>query len=341
MRRQSFVDMSRHDARRDRPLRRALLVAAISGCLLATSFVSPSRAVELSVVARPGTLPSRWITGGPDCSKIPPWQIHAYNSDFYILRESGCVHSEKPFLYLLFGSERAILFDTGAGGEEGATHETDTSGVVHFVLSRWAARSKRPVPPLVVSHLHSHDDHTYGDPQFAGAPDTTFVPPNDVPALQAAFGITNWPDDIGSIDLGGRVLDVVPIPGHDDTSIAVYDRETGVLLTGDTLYPGRIYVNSAPDVFAASIARLVAFTKDKIVAHVLGTHIEQTAPYTDYPVGTKYQPVELPLSMSRGSLLEMLEATTYREADGTISQRAYKDFSVCGSYPNCAAINLQ
>ncbi|HET6335120.1 MAG TPA: MBL fold metallo-hydrolase [Polyangiales bacterium] len=321
--------------------RRLFCFAAISGCVLATSLVSPSHAVDLSTVARPGVLPNQWIKGGPDCSKIPSFQVHPYNSDFYILRESGCVHSEKPFLYLLFGSERAILFDTGAGGEEGATREPDTTGVVHRAMNYWAAKAKRPVPPLVVSHLHSHDDHTWGDPQFADAPDTTFVPPNDVPALQAAFGIANWPDNIGSIDLGGRVLDVIPIPGHDDTSIAVYDRETAVLLTGDTLYPGRIYINSTADVFAASIARLVAFTKDKVVAHVLGTHIEQTTPYTDYPVGTIYQPLEAPLSMSRGSLLEMLEATTYREADGTISQRAYKDFSVCGTYPNCAAVNLQ
>ena len=72
-----------------------------------------------------------------------------------------------------------------------------------------------------------------------------------------------------------RVLDIIPIPGHDDTSIAVYDRETAVLLTGDTMYPGRIYINADPDVFARSIARMVEFTKDKLVAHVLGTHIEQ------------------------------------------------------------------
>jgi hydroxyacylglutathione hydrolase len=182
-------------------------------------FVSDSYAVDLSAVARPGVLPSQWIKGGPDCSRIPSFQVHEYNSDFYILRESGCVLSEKPFMYLLFGAERAILFDTGAGGEEGATRETDTSGVVQRALSHWAARSKRSVPPLVVGHLHSHDDHTYGDPQFKAAPNTTFIPPNDVPALQAAYGIATWPETIGSIDLGGRVLDIIPIPGHDDITI--------------------------------------------------------------------------------------------------------------------------
>jgi hypothetical protein len=42
-------------------------------------------------------------------------QIQAYNDDFDILRESGCSNYEKPFVFLFFGSERAILFDTGAG----------------------------------------------------------------------------------------------------------------------------------------------------------------------------------------------------------------------------------
>jgi hydroxyacylglutathione hydrolase len=320
--------------------RRLALAAAVGCSILWGALATLSHAVDLSPTARPGVLPDHWIPGGPDCKRIPPFQIHAYNSDFYILRESGCVHSEKPFLYLIFGQERAILFDTGAGGEDGATQEPETSAVVHFTMKLWAARSHRPVPALVVSHLHSHGDHTYGDPQFKDAPNTTFVPPSDVAALQSAFKIATWPTDIGSIDLGGRVLDIIPIPGHDDTSIAVYDRETALLLTGDTLYPGRIYINSAADVFATSIQRLVDFTRDKLVAHVLGTHIEQKAPYTDYPVGTHYAPLEMPLGMSRGNLLEMLEATTYRDVDGNIEQRAYRDFSVCGTYPNCAAINL-
>jgi hydroxyacylglutathione hydrolase len=317
-------------------LRRALLAAAIGNCIPS----STGHAVELGSAARAGTLPAKWINGGPDCTKSPSFQVHAYNADFFILRESGCIHTEKPFLYLLVGDKRAILFDTGAGGEKGATREPDTVETVKRTLQQWAAKAGKPVPPLVVSHLHSHGDHTYGDALFKGASGTTLVPANDVPALQAAFAIKRWPNDIGSIDLGGRILDVIPIPGHDDTSIAVYDRQTAVLLTGDTMYPGRIFINAAADVFAASIQRLVTFTKDKLVTHVLGTHIEQSAPYADYAVGTRYQPTEVSLSMSRGHLLELLEATTFRDADGKISQRAYKDFSVCGTYPNCSAGNV-
>src|SRR4051812_34538230 len=50
----------------------------------------------------PGNLPAAFLTGGPNCVAVPDWQVHAYNEDFYILRESGCIDAEKPFLYLIF-----------------------------------------------------------------------------------------------------------------------------------------------------------------------------------------------------------------------------------------------
>ena len=49
------------------------------------------------------------VYGGPD------WQVHEYNPNFFILRQSGCIHYEKPFLYLFFGRDSALLEDTGAG----------------------------------------------------------------------------------------------------------------------------------------------------------------------------------------------------------------------------------
>ena len=55
-------------------------------------------------------------------------------------------------------------------------------------------------------------------------------------AVSGCFGITNWPNQIAQYDLGGRVLDVVPLPGHEEAHIAVFDRDRGLLLTGDTLY---------------------------------------------------------------------------------------------------------
>jgi hydroxyacylglutathione hydrolase len=270
---------------------RALMLAA---ALAASSAQAP---------IEPGALPTHWSSGGPNCMELPAFQIHEYNPDFYILRESGCIHYEKPFLYLIFGRDKALLEDTGAGNVE-------TAPVVLDLIARWAKRNNRNEPvPLVVVHSHSHGDHTAGDQGFKNLPNVQFVAATVV-ELKKAFAIGTWPTDIVPIDLGGRILDLIPIPGHDVAGIALYDRRTGVLLTGDSVYPGRLYVGAAEyPAFVASHRRLVDFTRDKPVAHVLGTHIEQMrTPFVDYPVGTAYQPDEHVLELNRGVLLELDEA---------------------------------
>ena len=156
-------------------------------------------------------------------------------------------------------------------------------------------------------------------------PGATMVPLT-VEGTRSFYGIAKWPEEMGHIDLGERILDVVPIPGHDTLSVAFYDRQTGVLLTGDSLYPGRLYVRDYPE-FVRSTQRLVDFTQGKIVAHILGTHIEQAAtPYKDYVVGTKYQPEEHALALSRGQLLELNDAL--RQMGDKPRRMAMRDFTV-------------
>ncbi|PYR92280.1 MAG: MBL fold metallo-hydrolase, partial [Acidobacteria bacterium] len=78
--------------------------------------------------------------------------------------------------------------------------------------------------------------------------------------------------------------------------------------TGDSVYPGRLYVSDFL-AFVASNQRLVDFTRDKPVSHVFGTHIEQArTPFEDYPRGTQYQPDEHTLELSHGDLLELNDA---------------------------------
>lgn len=265
-----------------------------------------------------GTFPSQWSTGGSECSTVPKWQVHAYNPDLYILRESGCTNYEKPFLYLFFGQERALLQDTGAG-------ETNVAEIVNQTVAEWCHRNNRQSIPLVVAHSHGHDDHTSGDAQFSGRPDVTVVPLS-VEGTQKAYGIRRWPTDPGSIDLGGRVLDVIAIPGHEPLSVAFYDRRTGILLTGDTLYPGRLYIHDFA-AFRASVERLVDFTQDKLVAHILGCHIEQSkTPFLDYPIGTKYQPDEHVLELSHAHLIELNEAL--KTMAGRPVRYALRDFTI-------------
>jgi len=131
---------------------------------------------------------------------------------------------------------------------------------------------------------------------------------------------------VATIDLGGRTLDVVPIPGHQPASVAIYDRRTAVLLTGDTLYPGRLYVRDAK-AFEASVQRLVDFTASRPVAHVLGAHIEQSrTPFVDYPEGTTSQPDEHVLELGRAHLLELRDAL--RAMNGAIVRQRLRDFTI-------------
>lgn len=265
-----------------------------------------------------GVLPLEWILGGPDCSVLPEFQLHEYNEDFYIIRQSGCSHFEKPFLYLLFGSETVLLLDTAAGTADLAT-------VVRYAIDRWLRRKRRSSTRLVVAHSHAHADHVAGDSQFADVPETTLVSPT-LEGVKSFFGFTRWPEEIVTFDLGGRILDIIPIPGHEETSIAVYDRETAVLLTGDVLYPGRLYVEDAPE-FARSIGRLVEFTRHNPVAHILGSHIENSrTPFADYPAGTVFQPDEHILELGRAHLLELHE--TLNAARGQLGRIVLRDFTI-------------
>jgi glyoxylase-like metal-dependent hydrolase (beta-lactamase superfamily II) len=265
-----------------------------------------------------GVFPPAWITGGPNCLEVPDWQIHEYNANLYFLRESGCTHYEKPFLYLFFGSERALLIDTGAGA-------SDAASVAQKLIAKWCKRAKRESLPLVVAHTHGHGDHVAGDKGFADVPNVTLIPAT-VEGAKQAFHIENWPASAGSIDLGGRAIDVIPIPGHHVAHVAYYDRQTGILHTGDHLYAGRLYVSD----FAAyleSTRRLVEFTATRPVSHIVGCHIEQSStPFVDYPVGTQYQPHEHTLQLGRGELIELLAGL---EAMHGKPERAwFRDFTI-------------
>lgn len=264
-----------------------------------------------------GTLPVSWLTAA-SCPETPAFRVHEYNPDLFILRQSGCTNFEKPFLYLLFGERSAMLVDTGA-------QSSDVAAVVDQVISRWSVRHQGRSVSLVVVHSHGHGDHVAGDGQFKARANTTLVAASAA-ALTAFFGLKAWPDTSATYTLSGRLIDVIPIPGHEPASIALYDRRTGLLLTGDTLYPGRLYVRDGP-AFVASILRLVAFTRDKPVAHILGAHVENMrTPYLDYPEGTQHQPDEHTLELGRAHLLELNDALT--EMRGAIVRRAFRDFTV-------------
>jgi hydroxyacylglutathione hydrolase len=274
-----------------------------------------------------GVLPLKWMTGGPKCMEVPEWQVHEYNLNLYILRQSGCTDAEMPFLYLFFGKDRGLLWDTGS-------RNGNLAPAFQRVVHNWLERNHRESIPVIVMHSHSHGDHTFGDGALQTLNDPavpiTFVPAK-VADTQAFFHIASWPNDLGEVDLGGRVLNIVPIPGHDVVSIALYDRRTGILLTGDSLYPGRLYVRDFA-AFQASTERLIAFIEGKPVAHVLGNHIEQSrTPFLDFPIGSIYHPDEHVLDLTFGTLLELEDGL--KSMQGKPRRLAMRDFTIWPTDP--------
>jgi hydroxyacylglutathione hydrolase len=257
-------------------------------------------------VATPGDLYVRWIHGSPrgKPNDDPVFQVHRYDPDTYILRQSKAVHAEAPFLYLLFGDDRCVLFDTGAVKDSA---DKPLRATVDGIIESWLAESPRESYELVVAHTHGHSDHVAGDGEFADRPDTTIVE-RELAAVQEFFGFSDWPDEVVRYDLGGRELELFGTPGHHAATVTVYDPRSGLLLTADNVLPGRIYAFDFP-AYLDSIERTVEFAQSREVTHVIGCHIEMTrTPGRDYPVGCTYQPDEPPLQMTTEQLVAMRDA---------------------------------
>lgn len=273
--------------------------------------------------ARP--LDVRWIHGSPSAkhNTDPDIQVHAYDEHTFILRQNMAVHYEAPFLFLLCGNERAVLIDTGATG---SAEFFPLRRVVDGLLADWLTRHPRDGYQLLVLHTHGHGDHVAGDGQFADRADTTVVGADRAGAWRY-FGFDADPDAVARVDLGGRVLECLATPGHHEAAVTYYDPATGFLLTGDSVYPGRLYIEDVP-AFARSVDRLIEFAGRRPVTHVLGCHIEMTTePGVDYPVRTTYQPDEPPLQLTPAHLRTIRDALTELDADRT--WRAYSDFVLC------------
>jgi hydroxyacylglutathione hydrolase len=241
------------------------------------------------------TLPL-WNHGAADCgsNKDPAIQVFEADADTYVLRQNKCVHFEAPFIYVLFGEHTVFVQDTGA---------TEDPALYEAVRKLVAQRERR----ILVTHSHSHGDHTAGDAQFRGKPGVTLVEP-DGAAVRAYFKLAKWPEGSASVDLGARQLVVLPVPGHQDESLAVYDAKTGWLLTGDTVYPGLLYIRDW-DTYRASIGRLAEFARTHRVSAVMGTHIEMSrTPGKVYPRGSTYQPEETSLALTVEDLSALHES---------------------------------
>jgi len=178
---------------------------------------------------------------------------------------------EHVISYLIVGERRALLFDTGLG-----------------VARIGDAVRELTALPVTVLNSHTHFDHVGGNAEFTDVwnTDTPFSRasadghldvyaratldadrlcgplPEEVKA--GVYALRPWQvshrvTDGERINLGGRELEVLFTPGHAPDSLCLLDREHGLLFTGDTYYPGPIYL-FAPgtdlDAYAKSVSTL-------------------------------------------------------------------------------------
>jgi hydroxyacylglutathione hydrolase len=241
-----------------------------------------------------GSMDVKWGEGASDCQKNPqpPLQVHRYDAQTFILRESLCATYEGPFLYLLLGSQRALLIDTGAVSD---AREMPLAQTVRALLPQ-------PDFPLTVVHTHGHLDHRSGDGQFVGDARTEIVG-TTLEDVTRHFHFSDWPNSSARIDLGERFVEVLPTPGHYPSELSYYDPETGLFFSGDFFLPGRLLIaDKSADV--ASARRVIQYLRDKPVTYVLGGHVELDRAGNTY-LGDHYHPDERPLQLSKDQLLQL------------------------------------
>ena len=156
--------------------------------------------------------------------------------------------------YLILGSEKALLFDTGNG-----------IGEISEIVNQLT------ILPVVVLNSHTHFDHIGGNAEFRDilAMDTDYTRNNvagysnelvreevseeaicgSLPAeinpatyYTPPFTVKTFIKDGYKIDLGGRILEVLSTPGHTPDAISLLDLDLGLLWVGDIYYEGPIWL---------------------------------------------------------------------------------------------------
>ena len=141
-------------------LRQLLIIACLSVVLSPCSTSAAKSTPDSTVFSQP------WISGLNE--NEPPLQAQEYDSNTLVMRQSLRTSFEAPFIYLLFGDEKALLIDSGAGN-------VDLRSMVDQQIEAWLEDTGRQNIALVVMHTHAHGDHVAGDEQFMGRADTAIV----------------------------------------------------------------------------------------------------------------------------------------------------------------------
>jgi len=245
----------------------------------------------------PGNMRFSWIHGSLSAKANTDVriQVHRYNEHTYILRQNPAIHWEAPFMYLIFGVERAVLIDTGATAEAEYFPLRET---VDSLIARWQQANGIDATQLVVLPLGSDSSQIEGIGQFATRAGTEVLTIDSEAREDLARA--------GSLDLGGRTLQVMRTPGLDEHALTLYDPFTDFLFTGNAFYSGRLVIRDF-EAYKDSLATLVAFKNEHPVLWAMGGRVEMSDyPGVDYRLRSNFRPREHALQLQAGMLDEAL-----------------------------------
>lgn len=135
------------------------------------------------------------------------------------------IESDMVRAWLFTGSDKALLVDTT--NVHGNLAET-VKGITDL--------------PVILVNTHADGDHITCNDQFGTA--LMHEKEEELYSNRAGEGFAK-PETLTEgdrIDLGGRVFEVLHIPGHTHGSIALLDRENRILVSGDTISASPVFL---------------------------------------------------------------------------------------------------
>lgn len=150
---------------------------------------------------------------------------------------------QQVFSYLIVGETTALLFDAGPGVRDiRPVVESLTRLPVIFLPSHFHYDhvgngidfSQRAVVDLPYLRARADGDQlAFTDMEHLGPVEGFAVP---------SWRVDHWWSPGEQIDLGGRSVTIIHTPGHSRESISLFDQANNVILSGDFLYEGTLYV---------------------------------------------------------------------------------------------------
>lgn len=201
--------------------------------------------------------------------------IDKIDKETYIISEYK--HWEETHCYLLIGSKKSLLIDTGLGIEN-----------IYEVVKALTDK------PVIAIATHIHWDHIGGHKYFPNF----YAHKDELDWLCGKFPLTietikamvlercdipenfeintyeifqGKPTKILSngekIDLGNRSIEIIHTPGHSPGHMCFWEKEKGYLFTGDLVYKGTLlayYPSTDPTAYLKSLEKIASLSAKKV-----------------------------------------------------------------------------